>query len=460
MPRITRTPLLIVLCTFTLGLLFWSFPDSAVVQRFPHLPGQESKKDGPPKTPKFKSEPKWTPPPVSDPFSYLEHHYPPEIPSWNVPDPNLHEKHGLSIAPTMFVGFGRTWPVLLQCVVSYLVAGWPPSQLVVVENTGVQLANKRGDLSLQNPFYLNYTILQDILGVRVVRTPAILNFAQMQNFFLNQALENEWEYYLFSHSDQLVFSFEEGLEGVTPPAGEEGYKPMYQLVVESIADARKNKPRWGKILYAFNDYLTTFNTAVMDTLGGWDSMIPFYTTDCDMYSRMRMGNWTDIQTKAGHFNDVGSVLNDLRVLYRDPAVIPQIVDLNPLPPEKQKKQDEEILAKAKEKGEEPIVKETPKDVNWKDPKEYYNALKNVGDTMRRIKLSNNGRGRNTWQLAQRGGRGEPYYYDPEGIDWAINSLTDAGRRTYKEKWAAEKCNAEYTGLGLDDAWRVLPQSEW
>jgi hypothetical protein len=65
------------------------------------------------------------------------------------------------------VGFTRNWPQLLQCVVSYIAAGWPPEDIYVVENTGVMHANREGQLTLQNPFYLNHTQLA-MLGVKVI----------------------------------------------------------------------------------------------------------------------------------------------------------------------------------------------------------------------------------------------------------------------------------------------------
>jgi len=67
----------------------------------------------------------------------------------------------------LLIGFTRNWPQLLQCVVSYIAAGWPAEEIYVVENTGTMLSNKEGKLTLQNPFYLNHTQLE-MLGVNVI----------------------------------------------------------------------------------------------------------------------------------------------------------------------------------------------------------------------------------------------------------------------------------------------------
>jgi hypothetical protein len=108
-------------------------------------------------------------------------------------------KYGLQVAPPLLIGFTRSWPMLLQTVVSYITAGWPADQIYVIENTGMQQANKRGQLSLQHPWFLNHTALER-LGVHVVQTPVLLTFSQLQNFFLSLSYTHEWPYYFWSHS--------------------------------------------------------------------------------------------------------------------------------------------------------------------------------------------------------------------------------------------------------------------
>jgi hypothetical protein len=149
--------------------------------------------------PKYKPKPTYTPPPVADPFPALATSTPPPIPAYNVPEKNKWKKYGLPVAPPLLIGFTRSWPMLLQTVVSYITAGWPPEQIYVVENTGMQQSNALGQLSLQHPWFLNHTALGR-LGVNVVQTPVLLNFAQLQNFFLSLSYTHSWPYYFWSHS--------------------------------------------------------------------------------------------------------------------------------------------------------------------------------------------------------------------------------------------------------------------
>jgi hypothetical protein len=182
--------------------------------------------------------------PVPDPFPLLSQYPPPKRSLLRGPKVNRPPYRHYSKPTPLLVGFTRNWPQLLQCVVSYIAAGWPPEDIHVVENTGVMHANRDGNLTLQNPFYLNHTQL-DMLGVNVIivrallsflsvlltdkyrlQTPTLLTFAQLQNFYLwyvtvntpmdsysylqtaRTALSKDWPHFFWTHQDLLVFSYE------------------------------------------------------------------------------------------------------------------------------------------------------------------------------------------------------------------------------------------------------------
>lgn len=92
------------------------------------------------------------------------------------PDPPTSSPYHSSLNPTgmapLLIGFTRNWPLLLQCVSSYIAAGWPAEEIYVVENTGTMDANERELLGLQNPFFMNRTQL-GMLGVNVVSVGAV-----------------------------------------------------------------------------------------------------------------------------------------------------------------------------------------------------------------------------------------------------------------------------------------------
>lgn len=412
-----------------------------------------------PYTPKYKPKPDWTPPPVRDPFPLLETSMPPPVPPWNVPKKNLHEKYNMNYAPPLFIGFTRGYPLLLQTVVSYITAGWPPEQIYVIENTGAYNANKQGNLTLQNPFYLNWAALGK-LKVNIVQAPVRLNFAQLQNFYTSLAHDRDWPYYFWSHQDVVAFSEEDG----NPHYSESGYMTIYERALMVLEQTVTSDNHWAARFFAY-DYLTLVNRAAYTAVGGWDTWIPFYATDCDMHSRLIMEKWNFKDAKAGIVVDVASVLDDLRVLYREDSIEPSWTDPNPQkPPRLMNKRGEERDKKAFEvgggdirrreqlnrhsrnDGESPTRDETDSNID------YFRRLRDVSENMAGHKRGD--RGRNTWQSAQRGGVGEPYYYPSHGFDQAFGIHVEAGREVYRKKWGTGECGIENKGLSLWDQWLV------
>ncbi|KAI0003499.1 hypothetical protein F4779DRAFT_601854 [Xylariaceae sp. FL0662B] len=412
--------------------------------------------------------------------------------------------------PPLFIGFTRQWPMLLQCVVAYITAGWPPESIFVVENTGVQNSNAEGKLNLQNPFYLDHGTLHK-LGVNVIQTPVLLTFSQLQNFFLATAHARSWPYYFYSHQDLLVFSFEDGpdtmkrpgdkewffydeqdeADAMRPPAaGQDGYRTIYENCLREINRTLENEERWAFRWFQY-DHLTLVNRAALDAVGGWDSMMPYYASDCDMNARLVMDGWSIRNRRVGIINDVSTVLENLAVLYRDPNVRPKFIDPNPVPieeqPEKQKQPPKDAQKnppagekgedqKNQEKNEDKKNNEDDEDDGKKEDKstqrrkekikgdsgmgtakavEYFRELVNVGNDMGAYKYRDSDHVRNSWQNSQHGGVGDPYYYNPEGFSASFWILAEAGREVFRQKWGHRDCDlVEGTALRLEDQWLV------
>ncbi|KAK3385907.1 hypothetical protein B0H63DRAFT_394533 [Podospora didyma] len=417
----------------------------------------------PPPHPTYKPKPTFTPPPVKDNFPLLATSTPPPVPKWNAPAKDLYKEYNLRIAPPLLIGFTRTWPILLQCVVSYITAGWPPEQIYVVENTGVQQANARGQLTLQNQFYLNHTTLKT-LGVNIVQTPTLLSFAQLQNFYLSLTYANNWPYYFWSHQDVLALSYEDGHK-LTPKATEPGFKSLYKLALEALKATVKGDPHWGIRFFAY-DHLALVNPKAYEDVGGWDTLIPYYITDCDMHSRLRMRNWTMEDAKAGIITDVATALDDLRALYRVDGVEPVFTDPNPPPPKEPEPkrgwfgkrgvmdpETEEALAGLLSRRGDVRSNGPPE-----DQLNQWRKLLQVSDSMYHYKHGE--RGRNTWQLGQQGGKGEPFYYPTAGLAEGIDVMTETGREVFRRKWGHRDCDLiTGRGLGFEDQWLVMKDWE-
>ncbi len=395
--------------------------------------------------PQHLSGPDWYAPPVIDPFPSLSIGPSPLIPEWNVPKKDLYKTYNLDYAPPLLIGFTRSWPILIQCVVSYITAGWPPEDIYVIENTGTQWANPKGKLTLQNPFYLDYARLKK-LGVQVIQAPVLLNFAQLQNFYLHLAHERLWSHYFWSHMDVLVSSWEDGRDG-RPKPREEGYKTLYELSLETLNETLHSGDRWAVRFFAY-DHLTLVNREAYDDVSGWDTYIPYYMTDCDMHARLSMRNWTLHDGRVGIISDVSTYLKDLRALYRDPAAEIGFIDPNPPPPLKRKGGNESKRLNKARTEEDASQKENGESES--DILRYWHRLRETVYEMEKHKQGN--RGRNTWQSAQRGGEGEPYYYPSRGVQESFDILTEAGRRVYEEKWGQKDC--DLSKLKYEHQWKV------
>ncbi|KAL9015172.1 MAG: hypothetical protein Q9173_000203 [Seirophora scorigena] len=346
----------------------------------------------------------------------------PRIPPWNQPPmPHVQDKTPL------FIGFTRNWRLIQQVVVSYITAGWPPEDIYVVDNSGVMQSNQKGLLSLQNPFYLDYGRFTKLLGINVLTTPTLLTFAQLQNFMTFTAVEKGWEHYFWAHMDSPVVSDEEYEEGGGP------YQSLYMRAVTVMRQTME--PEYGPLAARWFSYdkLALVRTQAYVDVGGWDTLIPFYMGDCDMHERLWMKNFTIEDAKAGLVYDVASAVDDLEIFYRRNST-------------KAKRQDA-----AQQAGDSAALGVKP---DGRVSPEYYELLR-ILDEMQRSKNEDQ-RGRNTWQSAQQGGYGEPFYRDSAGFEQGISMTMNFGRDVFEAKWGRGPCNIREAGLGEDDAWRVVP----
>lgn len=365
-------------------------------------------------------------PPITDNFPLLAGMTSgdlPEIPSWNrPPSPHVPEKTPL------FIGFTRNWPMLQQVVLSYITAGWPPEDIYVIDNTGTMKSNfpPNAKLTLQNPFFLNVERLRNVFKVNVLSTPTLLSFAQLQNFYLYTAMEKGWDYYWWGHMDVLATA-DERYEEIEGKKGKP-YQSLYMRAVEKLREATSprylNGAEWSIHFFAY-DWLALNSVKSFIKIGAWDTFVSYYTTDCDMHSRFHMAGVKMPTADAGHITDVAGSI-DLNLLFRkqiDPSNPPTTVaQMNNLPEDDRGKTGYEQLLEAISVQSE---------------------LKNHGEEER-----------NSWQYKQTGGQGEPFYRDPQGFEWALQTAINAGVETYHEKWGHDGCDLMEAGLKTQDAWMV------
>ncbi|KAL9639223.1 MAG: hypothetical protein Q9164_001045 [Protoblastenia rupestris] len=425
----------------------------------------------PPEEPKAKQHPIYKPP-KSPPPPPLPEYFPlaasasspadlPPIPSWNrPPDPHVPEKTRL------YIGFTRYWPLLQQVVVSYITAGWPPSDIYVVENTGTFDANKRGLLTSSNPFYMDYRRLIQVLGVNVITMPSLQSFAQLQNFYLSEAINNNLSYYFWGHMDVVL----------TPHESQSSYRSLYQIAVDTIRESQSRdfernpdtgeQKMWAIRFFAY-DWFALVNAEAFQKIGGWDSMVSYYGTDCDMHSRIAMNDMTTPIADAADVFDVGSSLEDLEVLYRRRRIRGGRRSAAAAAASKEKrKEDEDSVSRSSFTNtsttaiNKPASPEILKYLEETEEDERggpdWHALTEKLESMAQAKREDPYR--NSWQLKQRGGQGEPYYYDADGWEKALQMTIDTGLKINEEKWGHRGCDIRGAGLKEGDQWMV--EHDW
>ncbi|KAI1084666.1 hypothetical protein F5B20DRAFT_216674 [Whalleya microplaca] len=403
-------------------------------------------------------------PPIEDHFLWLTHsNAPPPVPENNLPPiPHVDE-----LTP-LLIGFTRNWPLLLQCVSSYIAAGWPPEDIYVVENTGTFRSNRQHDLSLQNPFFLNHTALH-ILGVNVIATPTLLSFSQLQNFYLSTALQREWPFFYWSHQDVLVLSDEDVRKNDRDHDWDhDPYATIYERAVGLLRYLNgPDMPPWATHFFAYDSLALVNRDAYLDA-GAWDTQIPYYASDCDMYLRLHWAGYWQPQSEAGLIFDVNVALDDVAALFRMPGAHasfkgdPVFVDQQPNqqqspnagqdPSQSQERDQEQEHHEAELQREEEMRP-------WVDGHgETFAHLVEVAGRMHDLKWRDRGVRRNTWQGRQTGGLGEPFHRDPEGFAAGVEALIEAGRRVFADKWGHRGCDLLELGIESKDAWRL--ERDW
>ena len=100
-----------------------------------------------------------------------------------------------------------------------------------------------------------------------------LSFAQTQNWMIDLAEHFEAPgFYLFMHSDA------------------EAIGDTVERLVAMANAYTIQKRKWGVIFTAY-DALAAFNTAAFRHVGGWDTVLSWYLSDCDMYRRLKLAGY-------------------------------------------------------------------------------------------------------------------------------------------------------------------------
>jgi len=266
------------------------------------------------------------------------------------------------------------------------------------------------------------------------QTPTLLTFSQLQNFYLWTALARSLPYYFWTHEDLVVFTYENDTTphpSIPPPSLYDNAVAILRHLTDSANPANPAPLKWAHHFFAY-DHLTLVNRDAVLSVGGWDTHIPFYASDCDTYVRLMWAGWWQGESDIGLIFDVGSVMEDLGALLRirgSKAALPGLGDSK----------------KGKGDGSEKYV-------------ESWERLVALAERMEKDKYAAGNGWRNTWQVKQRGGQGEPFYRDADGFEKGVRMWIDTGRAVFAEKWGHRGCDIANVGIKGGDAWRL--ERDW
>ncbi len=198
-------------------------------------------------------------------------------------------------------------------------------------------------------------------------------------------------------------------------------------------------PKWANHFFAYDHLTLVHRDAILD-VGGWDTHIPFYATDCDMYVRLMWAGYWQGETEIGLILDVATVLDDVGALLRIPGIKASFAG------------DPGARGGGEEKE-----KEHRKLVDTHG--ETWERLVQIAQRMEEAKyVDGDNAYRNRWQLRQSGGQGEPFARDPEGFETGLKMMIDMGRSVFAEKWGHRGCDIAQMGYKVEDAWRM--ERDW
>jgi hypothetical protein len=277
----------------------------------------------------------------------------------------------------------------------------------------------------------------------------LLTFSQLQNYYLHTALSKGWEQYFWSHQDVMVFSDEEVRK--KDRDHDHDYDPYATIYERAVGLLRylqgPDMPEWSTHFFSY-DQFTLVNRDAMLEVGGWDTQIPYYASDCDMYLRLHWAGFWQPQSEAGLIFGVSDHLDDIGALFRLPgshATFARDAALDAMEPNRY--------------GLE-VEKETERKMwSWVEKEgESWQHLVQVAGRMQQAKWIGDGAWRNIRQSKQTGGEGEPFYRDAQGFDDAVAIQAEAGRRVFADKWGHRGCDLVEVGIEGKDAWRL--QRDW
>ncbi|CAL5224061.1 g6686 [Coccomyxa viridis] len=168
----------------------------------------------------------------------------------------------------LFILYSWNYELLRTALQAYVAAGWGPHTIIIDNSSDRRLVDD----------HLVNELVREIIPTR----PSGLSFSQLQNVIADIAMERNYTYYLWGHSDIAVMA-----SNATALHSAEVLGCMERIMSQ--------EPSWGLAFFAHEgvnckDHLQATRTAMARDLQ-YDTFITVYFSDCDYYSRVLRDGW-------------------------------------------------------------------------------------------------------------------------------------------------------------------------
>ena len=126
---------------------------------------------------------------------------------------------------------------------------------------------------------------------RVLALPFQMTFSQIQNTMAFIAKSEGYDIYFGGHQDTIIL-----------PLSDRPVDNFYNLTQQCLRNISAREPRWG-VIYFHYDWLAAVRLQAFKDVGGFDTYIPHYWSDCDYYGRIKEAGYRSVDCIAGHVFD-------------------------------------------------------------------------------------------------------------------------------------------------------------
>ncbi|KAJ9609558.1 hypothetical protein H2200_005885 [Cladophialophora chaetospira] len=303
----------------------------------------------------------------------------------------------------LLIPFESNTRLLQQTLLSYIAEGWPPGQIIVIDNSGASFNNLRGWNSPTEHTFLDCTLLRREYGVNVRQLGWYRrNVPELENLMLSMAKNAGRQKYYTSAQHVIVRNSPGNLLDLSTNNAtfREGWKSFHAGVLKE-ANQTKSRHIWERGTFTFfdkNHLVKLVNVDDCSKIGAWDTRIEYDLAECDYLTRTRQAGYP-----ISYAQDAGVVYDVDKCLY----------------------------VSGSDSLEDALISRRQSEAAT------YHAIEKIQADKHRVE-GQEGKWAVTWQGRQYDGEGRLSHSENYGHLYA--QLRRVGRWWYEHKWRTDRCD--------------------